>query len=488
MACVPPYCHGTGDWCGCNCRCCPPPCCDLIRLTYHCGSHTSGCGLGEESFECVCDGPVLGGFTELAEFPTFDQEAFLFSLKDNELAAQLFGGPSSVPCSVPCQPIYVDLITDGCCLEILGGTIYAVGSGIVSASIAASPDCGFCGANGPTISTDCCGEIPEILAAKISSSGGCCLDYTTTFEFSYDIGLDLWTAELEFCETTLGLELYCDSELGWVIVGTFGDACTDPLNLLATETSCDPFILNFEFALNDCGCELEGFSITVSSQCTTSAWMFSVEGITDGECSACELLNCSRWYLNYDPVFECLWESAPFSFCECPGGTTPREDFLVQWVLERFSETEYYLSLGNIGEDCYFYVWYGEVDPNYPCCGPVTLTLVDADNTSCLNIPEVIEIFPMGCETLVPTINGSPGSVWADDCDVISVTLGDGMCCECCLADISCTAPHDEMVFIAQAPFLASKMADGRRGKTIVNVRALRDKIAKRAKFSRRRK
>lgn len=45
MACEPPFCLGTGGWCGCNCGCCPP--CNVItEITYKefCGN----AALGEE--------------------------------------------------------------------------------------------------------------------------------------------------------------------------------------------------------------------------------------------------------------------------------------------------------------------------------------------------------------------------------------------------------------------------------------------------------
>ena len=39
MACTPPFCLGTGGWCGCNCGCCPPcPAYKYIEYKWVCGS------------------------------------------------------------------------------------------------------------------------------------------------------------------------------------------------------------------------------------------------------------------------------------------------------------------------------------------------------------------------------------------------------------------------------------------------------------------
>lgn len=34
MACDPPFARGTGGWCGCNCKCCPPPSCSPITYEF----------------------------------------------------------------------------------------------------------------------------------------------------------------------------------------------------------------------------------------------------------------------------------------------------------------------------------------------------------------------------------------------------------------------------------------------------------------------
>lgn len=34
--CQGPFCHGTGGWCGCNCKCCPPPCCPVVSVRFQC--------------------------------------------------------------------------------------------------------------------------------------------------------------------------------------------------------------------------------------------------------------------------------------------------------------------------------------------------------------------------------------------------------------------------------------------------------------------
>ena len=144
--CQPPYKNGTGGS-FCCCRCCPPPCCPCIMVYFQCGSPLStanpyGCDFDDPCITCPCP-PT--GFTVpniMPTLPKFDFKPILS--KDRKFTL----GNASVPCSVPCETICVEVHCGGfglpcCCLQLIGGTIIAVGNGYVTAPNTVDvPGCG----------------------------------------------------------------------------------------------------------------------------------------------------------------------------------------------------------------------------------------------------------------------------------------------------------------------------------------------------------
>jgi len=132
--CQGPFCHGTGGWCGCNCKCCPPPCCPVITVFFDCGAPQSTANPGG----CVFSPPVMPmAWSEIsvplpAPIPEFSQKPII-----SEDKRFMFGAGVS-NCSVPCQTICVELKCGGlgmpcCCLELIDGKILSVGNGYVTA-------------------------------------------------------------------------------------------------------------------------------------------------------------------------------------------------------------------------------------------------------------------------------------------------------------------------------------------------------------------
>ncbi len=132
--CQPPYCHGTGGFCGCNCKCCPPPCCPVIAVYFDCGSTQSpdnpqGCPPSVSLWE---DLPLELPLPQ-DDLPDFFKGP-IFS-EDRKFTL----GLGSIPCSIPCQTICVEIRCGGfdlpcCCLELLDGRIFSVGNGYVTAN------------------------------------------------------------------------------------------------------------------------------------------------------------------------------------------------------------------------------------------------------------------------------------------------------------------------------------------------------------------
>lgn len=60
--CNGPFIYGHGGACGCNCRCCPPPCCDKIKIKYKCGLRSLINGGAISPAPCLCQNlPCCGG-------------------------------------------------------------------------------------------------------------------------------------------------------------------------------------------------------------------------------------------------------------------------------------------------------------------------------------------------------------------------------------------------------------------------------------------
>lgn len=200
MACNPPYCLGTGGWCGCNCNCCPPcPCCTSYTYIYRCGPIYEGsCFYIDEGQPVICIGLAMQDsisetLSDFPDFPDFDVD--LERLKyDKEYLFSL--STSSVPCSIPCANYTITLSTSGCCLYGSGFSFVAVGSGTVTISgcpsntVCQSPF--TCSINGQGTSVevaDC--EVVSVEITPPTVSGGiddcgcdCCLidSYCTLLE------------------------------------------------------------------------------------------------------------------------------------------------------------------------------------------------------------------------------------------------------------------------------------------------------------------
>lgn len=180
--CQPPYCHGTGGFCGCNCNCCPPPCCPVIAAYFDCGAlrsplNPAGCDF-PTPFAATWDNLHLQ--TPVPdELPDFNNNPIFSADGDFTL------GCGSVPCSIPCRTVCVELRCGGmgmpcCCLELLDGVIYAVGNGYVTAPT--TVDMGDCGIgtvliNGlppPVFVEDCEIITVEIVTQILTIDAGSC--------------------------------------------------------------------------------------------------------------------------------------------------------------------------------------------------------------------------------------------------------------------------------------------------------------------------
>ena len=146
--CQPPYCHGTGGFCGCNCKCCPPPCCPVIAVYFDCGAlctplNPEGCNPCETTpFAAKWDSLALQ--TPVPEnLPEFNNKPIFSAGGDFTL------GCGSIPCSIPCRTVCIEIKCGGldmpcCCLELIDGVIYAVGNGYVTAPTTVDmEDCGI---------------------------------------------------------------------------------------------------------------------------------------------------------------------------------------------------------------------------------------------------------------------------------------------------------------------------------------------------------
>lgn len=135
--CQGPFNHGTGGWCGCNCKCCPPPCCPVISVYFDCGTD---CLIGSHFLQpCVSQAATpmpLANWqigNDAPRLPEFSDK--LIYSKDGDFKLGTKMEPCSIP--IPCETICVELrcggITPCCCLELLNGHIYSVGNGFVTA-------------------------------------------------------------------------------------------------------------------------------------------------------------------------------------------------------------------------------------------------------------------------------------------------------------------------------------------------------------------
>lgn len=205
--CSPPYCMGTGSYCGCNCKCCPPcPCYTSWTYVYLCG--TSSSSTFPEGCDCTVTPPTTGPAFSApnldVDFPDFEYPSYMFN--NNEYIFNDDGSSDNVfaqamdmaSCSIPCTTTTITLSTSGCCLYGSGFSFTAIGAGTVTlsgcgnackgsfscsvngASSASVSDCGGVGVSITPPSTDCCS------CCLISSTGsllGACAGATSFAAF-----------------------------------------------------------------------------------------------------------------------------------------------------------------------------------------------------------------------------------------------------------------------------------------------------------------
>jgi hypothetical protein len=195
MVCKPPYYMGTGGYCGCNCKCCPPLCYKKWTYVYLCGTNnTQWQGIGNAQ---GCDCPSGASFAlPLKEnkftknlpsleidFPDFEYpqlETFSFDLDEEENSKQKVSALAlNSACTIPCTTVTITVTTTGCCLYGSGFSFNAVNSGIISIS-GCLDTCGEpfgCSINGNGTSTFVGdgGAIDVIISPPSSYCCSCCL-------------------------------------------------------------------------------------------------------------------------------------------------------------------------------------------------------------------------------------------------------------------------------------------------------------------------
>jgi hypothetical protein len=174
--CQGPFCHGTGGFCGCNCKCCPPPCCPVVAVYFDCGASQSSTNPGGCTFT-----PKTEAWANLQlETPTLEVPMFSNKPILSKDSAFIYGA-SVTNCSVPCETICVQLSCGGnnmpcCCLEICDGKVLSVGNGYVTAPTTVEiPGCltGTVLLNGqppPVFVCDC-----QEVCVSIVTENNCCM-------------------------------------------------------------------------------------------------------------------------------------------------------------------------------------------------------------------------------------------------------------------------------------------------------------------------
>lgn len=146
--CQGPYVNGVNANANCpcwGCKCCPPPCCGSIYVHFECGSAPSdnnpdGCDCEPES--TVAAVGFSRAMPRIAQIPSFDTV-------DTTTPIKWVYGQATTYCSIPCTTVTVTVSpagTDGiCCIEYIGESMRAVGSGNVTASASPSSGAAQCG-------------------------------------------------------------------------------------------------------------------------------------------------------------------------------------------------------------------------------------------------------------------------------------------------------------------------------------------------------
>jgi hypothetical protein len=182
MACVPPYCLGTGGWCGCNCKCCPPsPCYSSWTYTYECGTlFTEWYSGGGPDLGCTCIFAFRAPSAPI-EFPDFNYR--LLQEDENGFVFAQAGAPGTDPaCIIPCATHNIVLSYTGCCLYGSGFSFVTVGSGTATLSPCPTTTCGnfTCDINGggSSVTVGDCTTLTITITPPAINCCSCCFTHS----------------------------------------------------------------------------------------------------------------------------------------------------------------------------------------------------------------------------------------------------------------------------------------------------------------------
>ncbi len=229
MSCGPPYKRGSGGWCGCDCKCCPPPSCPVIKYKVTvatCSSSSSSSSSSGSSVACCDPGDV---YAHLCDFVGPNCECF-----NCETIALTWDGSGWV------GELRID------CPSSSSSSSMSDSSG--SSSSQQSPQ-GDCCQDSMGLWID---DWPENLSATISNVSGCdCLDgVVVTLE--KDITGDSPTyifldASGGSCNFITEFNLLCLDNVWTVEVACGADNRGDGQ---ATNVNCNPFQIEFTIFLD----------------------------------------------------------------------------------------------------------------------------------------------------------------------------------------------------------------------------------------------
>ncbi len=172
MPCIGPVgvgCGGGspgGDWCGCDCYCCPPDGChSYVGISFDCGSPNDPNDEVPFLGGCACLPPV-SSFMMRPSTSLFDDDPKVTKpQKEDEIQAL-------AECEIPCGGYLVTLTTTGCCFLVDGQTITHIGTGTVTANVSAeacAPTASVNGGGSSVAVGDC-----EGVSVSLSASEPCC--------------------------------------------------------------------------------------------------------------------------------------------------------------------------------------------------------------------------------------------------------------------------------------------------------------------------
>jgi hypothetical protein len=209
MACTPPFCLGTGGWCGCNCGCCPPcPVYTEITTKWWCGSSPievgDPCNNGLPGVIIICDAPLpppLRNPTniEIPDLPDSSVESLQAGnlkvevhrksgpprgFKKTPEEAAVLRSQADFECDPflgPAGPYTVSFAFDGCGLAGSYPNFTAVGSGLMTMSTASTicgPLVGLANGFSSSIELEDCDSVVISFNSPQEVCCNCCLVLT----------------------------------------------------------------------------------------------------------------------------------------------------------------------------------------------------------------------------------------------------------------------------------------------------------------------